>query len=202
MGVRFHFGTSEPGGSYDLRGVWIRDIDIHSLCDVLLHRHDIHPPAFKLLYNCLCIMDTSSFLLSSFIPPSSHSALFLFWLLPFLSLHTVLVGLLFQVLIHPWSRLAHGPSSVHEMLSSKNLTVKWYKDIVVAGSYYWRFSKEPVSLVIQLYAQKWPWSCSLLGTFPLILWATPPLPIDLFFAQVNQSQLLLAAAKECWLIYF
>lgn len=101
MGVRFHFGRSEPGGSYDLRGVWIRDTDIHSLCDVLLYRHDRRPPAFKLLYNCLCIMDTSNFFLSSFIPPSSHSALFLFRLLPFLSPHTVLVGLLFQVLTHP-----------------------------------------------------------------------------------------------------
>ena len=101
MGGRLCFGRSEPGGSYSLRGVWIRDTHIHSFCDVLLPRHAILPPAFKLLFNCLCIVDTSSFFLSSFIPPSSHSVLFLFWLLPFLSLHTVLVGLLFHVLTHP-----------------------------------------------------------------------------------------------------
>lgn len=119
MGGRLPFGRSEPRERYNLRGLWTRDTDIQSSCNVLLHRHAILPAVFKLLYNSLCKMDMSNFLLSSFIPPSSNRVP-----LSFLPLHTVLVGLLLQVPTHPRSRLAHGPSSAHEMLSSKNLKVK------------------------------------------------------------------------------
>lgn len=82
-----------------------------------------HQP-FKLLYSDLCIMDVSSFFLSSIIPPPPHRLLRLLGLVSFLPLHTVLVRLLSRVPTHPRSRLAHGPSSASWMLSSKNWKVE------------------------------------------------------------------------------